>query len=241
VTSTLPGGDVRGFYRALGVALPEWAQAEASVSCFAHPEAHARQDRDASCSVNVESGLWNCHGCGEGGGPYDAAAARADSTGGDGSVGRVRAGGAPSRGGAHPGGVWRSLTVPPHRWAGVWLVGSRSRSASPMLCAGVSSSPGLGCGGRRECYDPRNAACGRVRCCWGWGADGSAGGSRSQSGTVRAGCAGCCATPQPRSGAENARGGGNAFGSRAASRHVARAVSASRPNRWREPSHAFSA
>ena len=76
MTSTLPGGDVRGFYRALGVALPEWAQAEASVSCFAHSEAHARQDRDASCSVNVESGLWNCHGCGEGGGPYDAAVAR---------------------------------------------------------------------------------------------------------------------------------------------------------------------
>jgi hypothetical protein len=73
MTSTLPGGDVRGFYRALGVTLAEWAQGEASVSCFARPEAHARQDRDASCSVNVESGLWNCHGCGAGGGPYDAA------------------------------------------------------------------------------------------------------------------------------------------------------------------------
>jgi hypothetical protein len=60
----------------LGVALAEWAQAEASVSCFAHPEAHARHDRDASCSVNVEPGLWNCHGCGEGGGAYDAATAR---------------------------------------------------------------------------------------------------------------------------------------------------------------------
>jgi hypothetical protein len=48
-------------------------QREVSVSCFAHPDMHARQDRDASCSVNVESGLWNCQGCGEGGGPYDAA------------------------------------------------------------------------------------------------------------------------------------------------------------------------
>ena len=73
MSGALPGGDVRGFYRALGVALPDWARPEASVSCFANPEAHARHDRDASWSVNVESGLWNCHGCGEGGGPYDAA------------------------------------------------------------------------------------------------------------------------------------------------------------------------
>jgi hypothetical protein len=73
MTGASLGGDVRGLYRALGVALPEWAQREASVSCFADREAHARQDRDASCSVNVESGLWNCHACGAGGGPYDAA------------------------------------------------------------------------------------------------------------------------------------------------------------------------
>ena len=64
---------MRGFYRALGVELAEWGQREVSVSCFADPEVHARQDRDASCSVNVESGLWNCHGCGEGGGLCDAA------------------------------------------------------------------------------------------------------------------------------------------------------------------------
>jgi hypothetical protein len=69
------GGDVRGFYRALGIELPGWAQPEAPVSCFADPGAHVRQDRDASCSVNVQSGLWNCHGCGAGGGPYDAATA----------------------------------------------------------------------------------------------------------------------------------------------------------------------
>ena len=69
------GGDVRGFYRALGIELPGWAQLEAPVSCFADPGAHVRQDRDASCSVNLQSGLWNCHGCGAGGGPYDAATA----------------------------------------------------------------------------------------------------------------------------------------------------------------------
>src|ERR1039458_10873887 len=62
-----------GVLQALGVELAEWGQREVSVSCFADPEVHARQDRDASCSVNVESGLWNCHGCGEGGGLCDAA------------------------------------------------------------------------------------------------------------------------------------------------------------------------
>ena len=31
ITSTLPGGDIRGFYRALEVLLPEWATTEASV------------------------------------------------------------------------------------------------------------------------------------------------------------------------------------------------------------------
>jgi hypothetical protein len=64
VTGGLLGGDARGFHSALGIELPGWAQPEAPVSCFADPEAHARQDRDAPCSVNVESGLWNCHGCG---------------------------------------------------------------------------------------------------------------------------------------------------------------------------------
>jgi hypothetical protein len=75
VSGTLPGADVRGFYRALGIELAGWAQPEAPVRCFAAPTAHARQDRDASCSVNVESGLWHCHGCAAGGGPYDAAPA----------------------------------------------------------------------------------------------------------------------------------------------------------------------
>jgi hypothetical protein len=70
------GGDVRGFYAALGIELPGWAHTEAPVRCFVDPDAHARQDRDASCSVSLESGAFNCHGCGAHGGPYDAAVAR---------------------------------------------------------------------------------------------------------------------------------------------------------------------
>jgi hypothetical protein len=53
VSSTLPGADVRGFYAALRIELPGWAQQEASVRCFANPDAHG--DRDPSCSVNVET------------------------------------------------------------------------------------------------------------------------------------------------------------------------------------------
>ena len=75
MTGTLLGADVRGFYRALGIELPGWAKREASVGCFADPGAHARGDRDPSCSVNVESGAWHCWGCGAAGGAYDAALA----------------------------------------------------------------------------------------------------------------------------------------------------------------------
>jgi hypothetical protein len=76
VTGTLPGADVRGFYQALGIDLPGWAQHEAPVRCFADPDAHARGDRDPSCSVNIETGAWHCWGCGAKGGAYDAALAR---------------------------------------------------------------------------------------------------------------------------------------------------------------------
>ena len=76
MSGTLPGADVRGFYRALGIELPDWAQQEASVGCFADPDAHARGDRDPSCSVNVETGAWRCWGCGARGGAFDAALAR---------------------------------------------------------------------------------------------------------------------------------------------------------------------
>ena len=76
MSGTLPGADVRGFYRALGIELPGWAKREASVGCFADPDAHAHGDRDPSCSVNVETGAWHCWGCGAAGGAYDAALAR---------------------------------------------------------------------------------------------------------------------------------------------------------------------
>jgi hypothetical protein len=79
VSSTLPGADVRGFYAALGIELPGWAQQEASIRCFANPDAHARGDRDPSCSVNLETGVWHCWGCEAAGGPYDAALARGRS------------------------------------------------------------------------------------------------------------------------------------------------------------------
>jgi 5S rRNA maturation endonuclease (ribonuclease M5) len=72
-------GDVRAFYEALGIELPSWAHTEAPVRCFANPEAHKREDRDASCSVNIHSGAFNCHGCGARGGAYDAALARGRS------------------------------------------------------------------------------------------------------------------------------------------------------------------
>jgi hypothetical protein len=66
---------VRGFYAALGIDLPAWAQREAPLRCFANPEAHSNGDRSPSCSVNLLSGAWNCHGCGAAGGAYDAALA----------------------------------------------------------------------------------------------------------------------------------------------------------------------
>jgi hypothetical protein len=67
--------DVRAFYAALGIELPGWPKLEAPIRCFAQPDAHNRGDRSPSCSVNLASGAWNCHGCGAHGGPYDAAVA----------------------------------------------------------------------------------------------------------------------------------------------------------------------
>ena len=75
MSSTPPGADVRGFYQAVGIELPGWAHTEAPVRCFADPAAHAHTDRDPSCSVNLDSGAYNCHGCGAHGGAYDAALA----------------------------------------------------------------------------------------------------------------------------------------------------------------------
>ena len=67
--------DVRAFYKALGIELPGWPKLEAPTRCFAQPDAHNRGDRSPSCSVNLASGAWNCHGCGAHGGAYDAALA----------------------------------------------------------------------------------------------------------------------------------------------------------------------
>jgi hypothetical protein len=81
VTATQPGADVRGLYAALGVPLPAWAHTEAPVRCFTNPDAHRHQDRNPSCSVNLYSGAFNCHGCGAHGGAYDAALASGRSPG----------------------------------------------------------------------------------------------------------------------------------------------------------------
>ena len=76
MTKTLAGADVRGYYAALGIPLAGWARTEASVRCFADPDAHQRNDRDPSCSVNLQHGAWHCHACGAKGGAFDAATAR---------------------------------------------------------------------------------------------------------------------------------------------------------------------
>ena len=67
---------VRDFYARLGIALPERSTVEVPVRCFADPGRHRHADRNPSCSVNVATGVWCCHGCGARGGPYDAALTR---------------------------------------------------------------------------------------------------------------------------------------------------------------------
>ena len=67
--------DVRAFYTTLGIELPGWPKLEAPTRCFAQPDAHTHNDRSPSCSINLASGAWNCHGCGAHGGAYDAALA----------------------------------------------------------------------------------------------------------------------------------------------------------------------
>ena len=76
MTQTLAGADIRGYYTALGIQIPGWAGTEASVRCFAEPDAHQRGDRDPSCSINLEHGAWHCHACGASGGAFDAATVR---------------------------------------------------------------------------------------------------------------------------------------------------------------------
>lgn len=67
-------GDVRAAFAELGVGLPAGGR-NVAVGCFASPEAHRHDDRDKSCSVNVETGAWRCWGCGVAGGVYHAAVA----------------------------------------------------------------------------------------------------------------------------------------------------------------------
>ncbi len=78
-TLTLPGADIRGYYDQLGIHLPDTLRTEVTVRCFADPDAHRREDRDPSCSVNTINGAWRCHGCGASGGAYDAALAKGHS------------------------------------------------------------------------------------------------------------------------------------------------------------------
>lgn len=67
--------DVRGFFDALGVELGREVGDEISVRCFANPTAHQHDDRVKSCSINMLTGVWKCHGCGEEGNAYFAAIA----------------------------------------------------------------------------------------------------------------------------------------------------------------------
>ena len=79
MTAPAVTGDVRGFYAALGIALPQWPAVNANVRCFANPEHHHHGDRRPSTSIRLADGIWKCHGCGTTGTPFDAAIARGHS------------------------------------------------------------------------------------------------------------------------------------------------------------------
>jgi hypothetical protein len=66
---------VRGFYGALSVDLPTFGGPDVTVACFANPYAHRNDDQRPSCSVNLQTGVWNCHGCDAVGNAYQAAIA----------------------------------------------------------------------------------------------------------------------------------------------------------------------
>lgn len=67
-------GDARAAFAELGVRLSAGGR-NVAVGCFASPASHRHDDRDKSCSVNVETGAWRCWGCGAAGGVYHAAVA----------------------------------------------------------------------------------------------------------------------------------------------------------------------
>ena len=202
MSSTLPGADVRGFYAALGIELPGWAQQEASIGCFANPDAHARGDRDPSCSVNVETGAWRCWGCGAKGGAFDAALARGlDSR--QAFELKVAYGLAerdperPARSGAPAPRAGRAVNP---------STGLRRPAGSRRWSWTSSSSPRRTPGWRRLHVAAAGAArsssgvCGRARRCSSSGAAGSADECSSRSATGRAGCAACCATRRRTTG-----------------------------------------
>src|SRR5581483_9382674 len=70
--SRIVAGRVQQFYSEIGVQLPD-GTGEAMVSCFANPGAHQHDDKNKSCSVNLLTGQWCCHGCGAEGNAYYAA------------------------------------------------------------------------------------------------------------------------------------------------------------------------
>jgi hypothetical protein len=197
VSGTLPGADVRGFYQALGIELPGWAQREASVGCFANPDAHAHGDRDPSCSVNVETGAWHCWGCGAKGGAFDAAIVRGlDSR--QAFELKVAYGLAerdperPTR--TTPTPLRRELDQPLTR-RNVWL-----RPATWLWTS--SSSPRRAPGslvwfGHRACCAQSTGGCGRALPCSSSAVAGSAATCSSPSGTATASCVAFCAT-RPR-------------------------------------------
>lgn len=74
--ASLKATDVTTFYNDIGVTLaPARGATDVQVSCFANPDAHNHEDRNKSCSINLESGLWNCFGCGAKGNAFQAAVA----------------------------------------------------------------------------------------------------------------------------------------------------------------------
>lgn len=67
---------IRDYYDALGVEVLRTNGSEATARCFANPDAHkSGWDKNPSMDVNLANGLWNCHACGAGGNPYQAAIA----------------------------------------------------------------------------------------------------------------------------------------------------------------------
>lgn len=70
---TLAGADIRHFYAAIGITLPDRSSTDVSIRCFANPDAHAHGDRKPSTSVSLVNGAWYCHGCGARGSAFDAA------------------------------------------------------------------------------------------------------------------------------------------------------------------------